>query len=239
MQGGAGSYRSPVTSRQTSATVLAGYIFYAGAGNTWEFWTGNGTGWNALTTAATNGAVVIGAWTHLVGTYNATSLTMSFYINGALVMQGTNITVMPVGSDGTPLPLRVGAGATEGYGDYWFNGSVDEVAVYPSVLTAAQVAANYGVGTTNGAAYAAQVLALKPGLYLRLDDTPPNPAAAEPWLAGDRGQRQISCGRAAFRNRSGFHQPSPAWEQPTRGWFSMEPARQWPLATRISRSRGR
>ena len=177
VQGGAGSYRSPVTSRQTSATVLAGYIFYAGAGDTWEFWTGNGTRWNTLTTAATNGGVVIGAWTHLVGTYDATSLTMSFYINGALVMQATNVTVMPVGTDGTPLPLRVGAGATEGYGDFWFNGSVDEVAVYPSVLTAAQVAANYGVGTTNGAAYAAQVLALHPGLYLRLDDTPPNPAA--------------------------------------------------------------
>ena len=61
--------------------------------------------------------------------------------------------------------------------DGYFAGSVDEVAVYPSVLTAAQVAANYGVGTTNGAAYAAQVLALHPGLYLRLDDTPPNPAA--------------------------------------------------------------
>jgi hypothetical protein len=41
---------------------------------------------------------------------------MSFYINGALVMQATNVTVMPVGTDGTPLPLRVGAGATEGYG---------------------------------------------------------------------------------------------------------------------------
>jgi hypothetical protein len=54
---------------------------------------------------------------------------------------------------------------------------VDEVAVYPSVLTASQVAANYATGTTNGAAYPAQVLALQPGLYLRLDDTSTNTPA--------------------------------------------------------------
>ena len=177
VQGGAGSYRSPVTSRESVTGVSAGYIFYAGAGNTWEFWTGSGTGWNALTTAATNGGVAIGAWTHLVGTYDAPSLTMSFYINGALVMQRTNTTVAPVGTVGSQRPLRVGSGATEGPGSFWFNGSVDEVAVYPSVLTPEQVVANYAVGTTNGAAYAAQVLALQPGLYLRLDDTSPNPAA--------------------------------------------------------------
>jgi hypothetical protein len=177
VQGGAGSYRSPVTSRENANGVIAGYIFYAGSGNTWEFWTGNGAGWNALTTPATTGGVVIGAWTHLVGTYDAPSLTMSFYINGALVMQSTNVTVVPVGTAGTPRPLRIGSGATESPGSFWFNGSVDEVAVYPSVLTAGQVAANYAVGTTNGAAYPAQVLALNPGLYLRLDDTSTNPAA--------------------------------------------------------------
>jgi hypothetical protein len=177
VEGGTGNYRSPVTSRESTDVVSAGYIFYAGAGNTWEFWTGSGTGWNIMATPATTGGVVIGAWTHLVGTYDATSLTMSFYINGLLILQATNVTVMPVGTDGVPLPLRVGAGATEGAGDYWFDGSVDEVAVYPSVLTPAQVAANYAVGTTDGGAYAAQVLALKPALYLRLDDTSTNPPA--------------------------------------------------------------
>jgi hypothetical protein len=175
VQGGAGTYRSPVTSRESTATIQAGYIFYAGAGNTWEFWTGSGTAWNALTTTPTNGAVVLGAWTHLVGTYDATSLTMSFYINGALAMQGTNITVAPVGTVGSPRPLRVGAGATEGPGAFWFNGSVDEVAVYPSVLTEAQVAAHFATAMTNGPAYASQVLSLQPALYLRLDDTSPNP----------------------------------------------------------------
>jgi len=174
-QGGEGSYRSPLTSRESTDGALAGYMFYAGAGDTWEFWTGSGTGWNALTTEATNGAVVIGAWTHLVGTYDATNLTMSFYINGALVMQETNITLAPVGTVGSPRPLRVGAGGTEGGGEYWFNGSVDEVAVYPSVLTEAQVAAHFATAMTNGPAYAAQVLSLQPALYLRLDDTSANP----------------------------------------------------------------
>jgi hypothetical protein len=177
VEGGEGNYRSPVTSRDATSAITAGYIFYAGAGDTWEFWTGSGTGWNTLTTAATNGPVVIGAWTHLVGTYDATSLTMSFYINGTLAMQETNITVAPVGSVGSPCPLRVGAGGTEGPGEYWFNGIVDEVAVYPSVLTEAQVAAHFAVAMTNGPAYASQVLALQPALYLRLDDTSANPPA--------------------------------------------------------------
>ncbi|MGP8239594.1 MAG: LamG-like jellyroll fold domain-containing protein [Limisphaerales bacterium] len=178
VQGMAGNYRSPVTSRESTAGVLAGYVFYAGAGNTWEFWTGNGTGWNSLvTTAADGGSVVMGAWTHLVGTYDATNMTMSFYINGALVLQETNITYAPVGTVGSQQPLRVGAGATEGPGAYWFDGGVDEVAVYPTVLTPAQVAANYATGTTNGGAYAAQVLALQPTLYLRLDDKSANPPA--------------------------------------------------------------
>jgi hypothetical protein len=170
VNGGAGSYRSPVTSRDSGGNGSAGYIIYAGAGNTWEFWTGSGSGWNAITTTVTNGPVVIGAWTHLVGTYDAASLTMSFYINGVFVAQRTNSTVVPVGSIGLPLPFRIGSGATEGYGNYWFNGLVDEVALYPTVLTPTQVAANYAIGTTNGAAYAAQVLALSPALYMRLDE---------------------------------------------------------------------
>ncbi len=187
-QGGAGSYRSPVTSRESAGGVAAGYMFYANSGNTWAFWTGNGSGWNTLTTTVTNGPVVLGAWTHLVGTYDASSLTMSFYINGALVLQQTNVTVVPVGTAGSPRPLRVGAGATEGAGNYWFNGSVDEVAVYPSVLTAAQVAAHYGTATTNGTAYAAQVLAAQPVLYLRLD---------EPVIANPQATNLGSLGAAA------------------------------------------
>ena len=39
----------------------------------------------------------MGAWTHLVGTYDATNMTMSFYINGALVLQETNINVRACG----------------------------------------------------------------------------------------------------------------------------------------------
>jgi hypothetical protein len=199
VEGGAGNYRSPVTSRESTSTVQAGYIFYAGAGNTWEFWTGSGTGWNALTTAATNGPVEIGAWTHLVGTYDATSLTTSFYINGALVMQGTNITVAPVGTVGSPCPLRVGAGGTEGAGEYWFDGSVDEVAVYSSVLTGAQVASHFSTAMTNGTGYAAQVLSLQPVLYLRLDDTSANPP----------GLNLGSLGAAANGTYNSSVQPSP------------------------------
>ena len=194
VDGGAGNYRSPVTSRDSVSGSIAGYIIYAGAGNTWEFWTGNGSGWNPITTSAAVGGVVIGAWTHLVGTYDAPSLTMSFYINGVLVGTRPNSTVLQVGSAGSPRPLRVGSGATEGGGNYWFNGSVDEVALYPSVLTPDQVAANYATGTTNGGAYAAQVLALQPALYLRLDERPNNPPAANLGSLGAAGNGSYLAG---------------------------------------------
>ncbi len=187
VQGGAGNYRSPVTSRESVTGITAGYILYATATDTWGFWTGNGTGWNTLEADTTNGPVVIGAWTHLVGTYDASTLLMSFYINGALVMRGTNITYVPVGTVGSQRPVRVGSGATEGNGNYWFNGSVDEVAVYPTVLTASQVAAHYAVGTTNGSAYPAQVQALQPVLYLRLDETNSVPPAANLGSLGAAG----------------------------------------------------
>jgi len=133
--GGAGNYRSPVTSR--ADLPQRGYIFYAANNNTWQFWTGRGdsSGWDNLA----GPAVVEGQWVHLVGTYDGT--VKRFYVNGAQV--GSRAAIF---GQNDASPLRIGGGSTEGPGNYFFEGSVDEVAYYNKALTPRQVLVHYALG---------------------------------------------------------------------------------------------
>ena len=82
-------------------------------------------------------------WYHLVGTYDGT--TAKFYVNGQL--QGSAPFAYGVGYLANPsAALDIGARG-DSYG--WFDGSLDEAAVYTNVLTAEQVAAHYTVGTNS------------------------------------------------------------------------------------------
>lgn len=135
--GGAGLYRAAVSSRD----YQAGYIIYAGSANTWQFWTrAPGYAWLPLVGTP----VVLNEWTHLVATYDGT--TKRFYIDGTLAAEEVNLGYAP----NLLRPLRIGAGNNEddpGAGSvYPFMGDIDEVAVYPGALTAAQVATHYGLG---------------------------------------------------------------------------------------------
>jgi hypothetical protein len=130
--GTTGNYRSPLTSRADSPQ--RGYIFYAEPGNTWQFWSGKGdqTGWDNVAGPAAR----MNEWTHLVATYDGT--TKRFFVNG-----------MEVGSSTAAFgpndlsPLRIGGGASEGDGNYFFEGDVDEVAIYNKALTAEQIIVHY------------------------------------------------------------------------------------------------
>lgn len=128
--GGAGTYRSPLTCRKDGPQ--GGYLFYAGTNNMWQFWTGKGSGWNQLS----GGAVALNTWTHLTGTYDGT--TMRFYVNGTLA-SSANVSVTLNDSS----PLRIGAGASEGTGSFFFPGSVDDVRVYPRALSATEISGIY------------------------------------------------------------------------------------------------
>ena len=127
--GGTG-HRSPVTSRGDGPQQ--GYIFYADPGNAWQFWTGTGAGWNNL-----GGATVQNnTWVYLAGTYDGT--TKRFFVNGQQV--GVNQSVfVPNDAD----VLRIGAGATEGPGSFFFEGLIDEVAVYNRALSPARILTHY------------------------------------------------------------------------------------------------
>ena len=134
VDGGAGSWRSPLTNRDhlpPPGTGQRGYLFYAGTNNRWQFWGGTGTGWQSQ-----NGpSVQDGEWAHLAGTYDGT--TKRLYVNGLCVASA------PAGLlQNTASNLHIGAGG-DGGTEFYFNGDVDEVAVYDKALAGARVAQHY------------------------------------------------------------------------------------------------
>jgi hypothetical protein len=128
-------YRSPLTSR--SDGPQRGYIFYAEPGNTWQFWSGKGdtSGWDTIP----GPRVEVDKWTHLVATYDGT--TKRFYVNTVEV--GSSTAAFAVNDQSV---LRFGGGATEGNGTYFFEGDVDEPAIYNKVLTQEQIILHYLAG---------------------------------------------------------------------------------------------
>ena len=133
--GGEGSYRSPVTSRNSSGSNLQGYMFYATSNNKWQMWVGNAGDWKVATTEVD---VVLNTWTHLAGTYDGSKV--NFYINGELAAElSTSFTV------NTTYPLRIGAGASERSdpsNSYLFPGQVAEVRLWNQGRTLEEISAD-------------------------------------------------------------------------------------------------
>ena len=107
----------------------------------------------ALANSATNRVVIdanppasyyTGSWTHIVFTYDGTSLAsgVKSYMNGALVTQDT-VTDALSSSIQTANSFRIGYGY---HTSNVFNGSLDEVRIYNRVLTAAEVKQLYDMG---------------------------------------------------------------------------------------------
>lgn len=87
-----------------------------------------------------------GVWHHVVGTYSA--LTGSrLYVDGGLVATGTAVTLVSLNGY-----WRAGAEALSGWPSAptssYFAGSLDEVAVYSTVLSASRIQAHYAAATT-------------------------------------------------------------------------------------------
>ena len=101
---------------------------YGGAGTYWF------TNWTP--TSAT--------WYHLVFTLEGTTDKTTWYVNGSQLVQST--TAYTVGSfyNGTS-PFTIGADV--GWNTGYFDGLIDEVSVFPSVLTADNVTTLYNNGT--------------------------------------------------------------------------------------------
>ena len=134
LKGGAGNFRSPVTSRNASAGLGEGYIFYASDANRWAFWLGTGTSMNQCIDNTAN--VTYSVWTFVAGSYNGSQQLL--YVNGQQVNSAT------VGhTRNSTKPLRIGAGATEASPDFYFNGDIDDVRIYNRALSSAEISGIY------------------------------------------------------------------------------------------------
>jgi hypothetical protein len=124
------------------------------------------------------GAIVAGQAYHLVGTYDGT--TQRLYINGTQVASAALSGSATVNSN--PLVIGSWNGAEE-----FFKGTIDEVAVYGSTLSAARVAAHYQAGSGTSppppppppTGYNAAVTADSPVSYWRLGEASGTAAADE------------------------------------------------------------
>jgi hypothetical protein len=87
------------------------------------------------------GYITKNEWTHLVVTYDGT--TVYFYANGTNLWNSTGTVPAP----NTLGPLCIGGDPA--IGNELFDGNVDEVAIYTNALTADQIKLHYAVGVTN------------------------------------------------------------------------------------------
>jgi cyanobactin cluster PatC/TenC/TruC protein len=127
VMGNPGQWRSVITSR--AATPQAGYILYAGQDNKWQFWIGDGKTWITLI----GSEVVLDDWTHIASTYDGKF--MKLYIDGEQV--GTSVEAKI--NLNKSYPLRIGAGATEGKPEFFFNGQILEVCLFDRVLSEGEI----------------------------------------------------------------------------------------------------
>lgn len=107
--------------------------------------------------------LAINKWYYVVATYDGT--TEKLYSNSVMVASA----VAKFAPD-TVSPLLIGTGTEPSAedADLEFGGGIDDVAIYNTALTQGQIAAHFAA--TNGAGYAATVLADNPTFYFRLDE---------------------------------------------------------------------
>ncbi len=164
---GAGNAQCPLFNRHTAGN-RQGWVFFqrtSGVGYNFRMYNQNGS---TQSVDITGGTYTVGQWSHLVAVWNGTTATL--YVNG--VLAGTQTAGYVANTD---APLSIGAYGADNPGDNAFTGSVDDVAFYPSALSAATVLSHYtnGVTATRTREYSELVKASSPTLYLQLDDAAP------------------------------------------------------------------
>lgn len=131
VDGGEGTFRSIICSRDDSPK--GGYTLYASDTDTWQFMYSDNTIWKEINSSS---AVVLGEWTHIAASFDGT--TFKLYVNGILEASlAGNYTKNP------QFLTRIGAGATEGTGDFWFNGAIDHVKMYDRALSLDEIRTHY------------------------------------------------------------------------------------------------
>jgi hypothetical protein len=130
----------------------------------------------------------VGQWYHYVVTFDGNNSIM--YVNGQPIY--TNAATMAAD---TWSPLVIGGGKWDNAmvgATRWFDGYLDEVAVYTNVLTALQVSGHYQAGTSSSSNYFQTITNSRPLLYYRMDCSAyVNPAPGTYPTAFNFGSSQI------------------------------------------------
>ncbi len=103
---------------------------------------GNGTTYQGV---LSTDVIAGNAWQHIVVTRVASTKTISFTVNGVSKGSGTYTTAIAAGTQSVVIGR-----SDSGGGIQYVNGRIDEIALYPSVLTASQIAAHYARRTADG-----------------------------------------------------------------------------------------
>jgi len=148
--GTSAAWQSAVTSRSASTTCgedanqTSGYMIYIQPDEEWSFWAGRCTN-NTWAQINTNKEIETGTWQMQTVTYDQSGTMMKLYVDGVLIGNNNSDTLESNGD----RPLRIGAGATnEDTPRYWFNGKIDEVAIWSSELSSDEIVQLYNSGET-------------------------------------------------------------------------------------------
>jgi hypothetical protein len=171
---GLGNAQAPLFNRHSppNDAPRQGWVFFQrgstssdGSGFNFRMYDENGS---SQSVDITGGSYSVGQWTHLVAVWDGTTATL--YVNGVNVgSQTTNYVA------NTDSPFSIGAYGTNNPGDNPFTGSIDEVAFYPTALTAAQIGNHYtnALSASPSTNYSSLVLADGAIEYLRLNEASP------------------------------------------------------------------
>ena len=148
-------YQSIITSRSVSGKTVHGYMMYLKSStNALEYWKGTNDNSSfvknettSLSTWKANGGGDPGTpgWNYYVIRFNGSNQT-DLFLDGALIKSITSELTMNL--QNTSRPVRIGAGNTNNTPKYWFNGKIDDVAIWDEALTDAEISALYNSGET-------------------------------------------------------------------------------------------
>lgn len=141
------------------------------SGDEYQFYVGGINGGTFYEIARAPAAVVVDQWQHVVGIYDGANVKI--YVNGVLAQSVVAAEHVPLLAN-SAAPIIIG---DRGFGGWAFNGGVDEVAVYDSILSDATILEHYnnGVDAARVTPYPTLVAASTPTGYWRCGDaaTPP------------------------------------------------------------------
>lgn len=137
-----GEFRGVLSNESPSISARFGYLLYvelkpdAGVLSGFERWNGG----MSNPTVVVN-AVSQGEWAHVVGTFDGMAGHETLYVNGS-ALAVDNGPAIQIGQSGAFVIAALNSAATPTF----FDGTIDEVAVYDHALTARCVLAHYDLG---------------------------------------------------------------------------------------------